>query len=525
MTLRRRKRDSAENLWRHCQATGAECPPDVINKYTENTLADRLSKIFASILYLGGLAIGTGKGSGGNLGYRPLGEPVGPPRVGPGGTVIRPNVVVDAVGPADLIPLDSLNPDSSVIPLLRGTPEGSEVGLETPDILGESDPASDVTITTGNTVTLGEDTPAILEVTPVQPEEAVPPPAKRPRVSAQEFLNATYDPSIFSTEPVTLSTTGTASNSVTVDFGLPSTEIGQVFEEIELDEFTPLTRSPQASTPADESYGLFSRIREFYNRRIRQVEITSPTFLRRPQAYIDFAYGVDNPAFDPDVSREFLEDLAELENVTAAPHSDFQDIVRLNRQVFQEGEGGRLRVSRIGNRGTISTRSGLLIGERVHFYQDLSSIQQSDGIELAPLGSFTGEATVVTGTEEGAFVDASSSFDYEGTGIEDVLLDNYEESFERSQLVIGTRRSSNIVPMDFYRGEIRPFVQDLTEGWFYGPPEIGNDENTPIYIDWSPLEPGSRGPDLIINLYGNDYSLHPSYLLRRRRKRKRFHVL
>ncbi|ANZ90268.1 L2 capsid protein [Bos taurus papillomavirus 21] len=517
MSLRRRKRDSAENLYRHCVATGAECPPDVVNKYTQNTLADRLSKIFASILYLGGLAIGTGKGGGGSFGYRPIGEPVGPPRVASGGTVVRPNIVVDPVGPAELIPLDTLNPDDSVIPLLRGTPETSgENVFDTPEILGESDPVSDVTINTGQTVTAGDENPAILEVSPTQPEDSIPPPAKRPRVSRQRFQNPAYDPTIFASTPNS-GVANVSDTSVTVDFGYPAPEIGE-FEEIELEEFNA-PASPRTSTPADDSYGLVSRITRFYNRRIRQIQVQSPTFLTRPQSYV--AFGYDNPAFNADVSTEFLNDLQNIDTVTAAPHPDFQDIVRMNRMVFQEGPEGRIRVSRIANRGTIRTRTNLLIGERVHYFNDLSSIHEGDGLELVPLTAYSGDSVIVTGQGETAFVDPSGS-GVEYTGVEDIdLVDDYSENFERSQLVFGTRRSANITPIELFTGPVRPFVDALDLGINFGPPDNTIPSLQPT-DNLTPLGPADD-PDITLAIFGTDFYLHPG-LLRRKRKRKNFSV-
>ena len=55
---KRTKRDSAINLYNQCQITG-NCPEDVKNKVEANTLADKLLRILSSIVYFGGLGIGT----------------------------------------------------------------------------------------------------------------------------------------------------------------------------------------------------------------------------------------------------------------------------------------------------------------------------------------------------------------------------------------------------------------------------------------------------------------------------------
>ncbi|QBR99485.1 L2 [Kittiwake papillomavirus 2] len=54
----RRRRAAGDDLWRNCQY--GDCKEDIRNKYTQNTLADRLLKWLGSALYLGGLTIGTG---------------------------------------------------------------------------------------------------------------------------------------------------------------------------------------------------------------------------------------------------------------------------------------------------------------------------------------------------------------------------------------------------------------------------------------------------------------------------------
>lgn len=128
---KRTKRDSATNLYNQCQLSG-NCPDDVKNKIEGTTLADKLLKIFSSIVYFGGLGIGTGKGTGGATGYRPLGTGGGGGgRVTTDGTVIRPNIVVEPVGPPEIVPIDALSPGtSSIVPMVEAGPE-----LIVPDIL------------------------------------------------------------------------------------------------------------------------------------------------------------------------------------------------------------------------------------------------------------------------------------------------------------------------------------------------------------------------------------------------------
>ena len=60
-----------QDIYRSC-VQGGDCPEDVRNKVEGKTWADTLLKIFSSIIYLGNLGIGTGRGGGGSMGYRPI---------------------------------------------------------------------------------------------------------------------------------------------------------------------------------------------------------------------------------------------------------------------------------------------------------------------------------------------------------------------------------------------------------------------------------------------------------------------
>ena len=64
---RRLKRASDVDLYKSC-ALGGDCFPDVQNKVEGKTWADTLLKVFGSLIYLGNLGIGTGRGSGGQFG-------------------------------------------------------------------------------------------------------------------------------------------------------------------------------------------------------------------------------------------------------------------------------------------------------------------------------------------------------------------------------------------------------------------------------------------------------------------------
>ena len=126
----RNKRDSATNLYRNCQISG-DCPPDVKNKIEGETLADRLLKWFGSFIYLGNLGIGTGRGTGGTFGYKPI-TPAAPKSI-PTAPSLRPNVLIDPLGPVEAIPVDVSVVDPSgpaIVPLAEGTiPDVSVVDI------------------------------------------------------------------------------------------------------------------------------------------------------------------------------------------------------------------------------------------------------------------------------------------------------------------------------------------------------------------------------------------------------------
>ncbi|AAL14230.1 putative minor capsid protein L2 [Etapapillomavirus 1] len=63
IAARRRRRAAEGDLWRDCLA-GRNCPVDIYNKYTQNTIADNILKYGSQGVYFGGLSIGTGSGSG-----------------------------------------------------------------------------------------------------------------------------------------------------------------------------------------------------------------------------------------------------------------------------------------------------------------------------------------------------------------------------------------------------------------------------------------------------------------------------
>ncbi|ANZ90261.1 L2 capsid protein [Bos taurus papillomavirus 20] len=512
----RRKRASEDTLYRGCLA-GQDCPPDIKAKYEQDTLADRILKWVSTFLYFGHLGISSGKGTGGQGGYTRLGG--SGVSGGKGTNVTRPTVLVDALPPPG-VPIDTVSPDSSIIPLL--TDSG---GATTTDLIpgtGEIEIVAEVHPPPTNgqdSVIIGlEPEPPVLEVTPEHT-----PIAPRTRTTVSKHDNPAFNAYVASTQ---LPAETAASDNVHIFHGFGGEIIGATegatFEEIPLEEFNPPTQGPSSSTPESGFRGVLDRFqRRLYNRRlVQQVKVTRRSFLDRPSSLVRWEF--DNPTYEDDVSLLFEQDV---HNVSAAPDLDFQDVVKLSRPHIYEKEG-YIRLSRLGKKATISTRSGTTIGSQVHYYSDLSPIQP---VEEIPLHTFSStdrsvimqplEESVIIGSE---YFDENAVIYNEDTSLlpefaDDVLDDPYEEDFANTRLEVSgsSSRQTIYVPDGIPPGSVRAFVTDY------------NNHSTVTPEGSNPLQPDiihpDIVPDIILDIYtpGSTFYLHPSHYRRRGRKRKR----
>ncbi|AGU62953.1 L2 protein [Mustela putorius papillomavirus 1] len=515
---KRVKRDSASNLYKHCVA-GGDCIPDVVNKYENKTPADKILQIGGSLVYLGGLGIGTGKGTGGSTGYRPLGGGSSDTvTVGSRPSVLRPNVPVEPVGPTDIVTIDSniTSETPSIIPLEEGPPPN----VIEEEIIAEGGiapgPSGAPTVSSGS-----DDSVAILEVGGGSSSSS----AGRRVVSRSQYNNASFVAVTHSTP-----TPGEASlgDSIIISSDGGGTVVGggsgDHFEEIPLDVFGPsefeITEGPKTSTPRGPVTELVTRAKEFYNRRITQSKVTTPTFLRRPQDLVQFEF--ENPAFDPDTTLNFPPDGAE---PVAAPNEDFRDITKLSRPRFTANPQGGLRVSRLGTRSTIRLRSGTRIGGQTHYYFDVSSISRAPdppSIELQAIGETSGDSTIVLGSSESSFINGNNLEGTPSIPEEAVLIDEQNEDFSNSRLTFESTRGQ-MVSLDItsYLEETTNapiVVDDLAESVFVTHAENaidagGSYPNTPL----TPID----GPTIIVTKEtGVTYDLHPSLFGKRKRKRR-----
>ncbi|BAO50682.1 L2 protein [Bos taurus papillomavirus 6] len=520
----RQKRASEDDLYRGCRA-GQDCPIDIRNKYEHNTLADRILKWVSSFLYFGTLGISSGKGTGGPTGYTPLGSGGGGGggvRGGKGANVARPTVLVDALRPPG-VPVDTVSPDSSLVPLLEGS--GGSTTLDVPpggdiEVIAEVHPPPN----TGDpeiTVDLTDD-PPILEVTPETH------PTSRVRSTISKHDNPAFTAYVSSTQ---LPGESAVKDNVYVFHGFNGEFVGQadpggeaIFEEIPLEDFGVPDSPPSTSTPRTSS---FTRVlnkfqRRLYNRKlVQQVKITDRTFLTKPSKLV--AWEFDNPAFDDEsVSLVFQQDVNE---VTAAPLAEFQDIVTLTRPIFSQREG-LVRVSRLGQRGTIRTRSGLRIGGHVHFYTDISPIRTLEDIEMTTFGEVSGDSVIMQPLGESTFVDEGHISDTLDEGFvqyaETALEDEYNEDFTHARLEISTSaksRTSIITVQDgIPPGSVKLFINDAAATVDPYMPTPNTVPNVPPHTPFTPLDPAL--PDIIVNLEENTatFFLHPSLLRKHRHK-------
>lgn len=512
LLIRRVKRANPAEVYSHCRRFGTcDLVPDIKNRFEQTTPADLILKWASPFIYLGGLGISsTGKGIYAGVTPRPL-----------GGRVVVP------------IPAEGRFPGF-------GSESGVNIGLRPIPVRPAIDPVNDIGgADMGGSGAAGPggvapnidvpvdatDVVVVPEVPiPPEPDIAIEPPAV---VSRSHFDNPTFDINITST-----ATSGetSAPEHVFVGERVGGFDIGRTAsgidvggagarEEIELATFNrsggvdpaefdiedtefPTTSTPEGPPPPRRNY--------LYNRRlVQQVQVDEPAFLSRPRDLIVY----ENPMYtDQDLTMIFENELNAMTRSPprAAPNRDFQDLRYLGRRLFSKAKSGRLRVSRLGKKGTIHTRSGVQIGSHVHYFQDISSILPEEQIELLPLGEVTGGQETVMETP---FVE----IDLQDVGD---VADNVARDLN---LVIEEEENNQAVP-----------VPDVTFRNTY-PEEIVSvgDVGVTVYYPTGP----TRGvtPSIIpteerpwIPMYspyynGSDFLFEPSLFGKKKRKRRLFY--
>lgn len=481
----RRKRASADDLYKACKA-GGDCIPDVKNKIEGDTWADRLLKWFGSLIYLGNLGIGTGRGSGGSFGYRPIEPGVGgrtpsvPVRPAVP-TEIVPEVVPGLVlpeGPA-VVPLTDLVVDTGII--IDTSAIGTDIPTDINILFESTNPTFDITTVAGHptVISSADDTAAVLDVGSIN----------------TQITRVTLDAPVTAVDAVSPAEV----YNIFVDPQSAGNTIGD-YEEIEL---LPLHREefeiqePRTSTPDTLLNRAINNFRRFYGRSVQQIPTRNPAFLYQPSALVQFEY--ENPAFTPDdLTLLFHQDVAD---IATAPEPEFSDIHVLHRQALSETPGGTVRASRLGTRGYMRTRAGTLLAQDIHYFYDISAIENADSLELATFVDFSRNQSLAQ--EESTFVYPDNE-----------LLDELVESFNDSQLLIQTEDDEGdpISIPSFARGSAKVFIADIPIKGLVGSPSYVIHLGSDIARNIIPS---------VSNIFSSDYDLHPSLL----RKRKRRHSL
>lgn len=507
MSNKRKRRAAPDQLYRHCLA-GGDCITDVKNKYEQNTWADALLKIFGSLVYFGNLGIGSGRGSGGSLGYRPL-DSVGPGRP-TSVTPSRPNITIEPVGPADIVPIDASAP--SIVPLSEGTidlnivaPDGGPgLGAEEIELYTITTPTTDVGGPGGAPTVISSDTGSVAVI------EAQPIPERPVQV---HFDPSTSAPNVLTEFP---SISGTVTDvNIFVDPAYSGTTVGAV-ENIPLDrlDFSEFEiQEPLTSTPSQRIDKIIDTTRQFYHRLTKQIPVKSSEFLTQPTREAQFEF--ENPAFDPDVTIEFERDLAE---VAAAPNEDFANVLRLHRPILSE-VNRTVRVSRLGETGTIVTRRGTVLTQNVHFYHDISIIP-AENIELEVFSDSMTAVPSSTVVDEllSSHIDEPVNFT-ETNYTEGDLIDQLGVSFNNARIIISTSENDETIvfPVLAPTSEYLPILPSLLDAnVISNSPHNNNLDFMDLIPGRSPLEP--LAPSAILDSY-SDYYLNPAYYPRRKKRR------
>nr|AUB51266.1 L2 protein [Human papillomavirus type 213] len=494
MAHSRRKRASVGDLYKSC-AQGGDCLQDVKNKVEGTTLADRLLQIFGSLVYFGGLGIGTGKGTGGSTGYRPI-----------TGSASRPTDIITPTNPRP-IPLEPLGASDvstiidasspSIVPLSEGgVPEIPNISSGTPNISVSADVTTTVDIATPTTSVSG-DTPAVISTT----DEGTAVLDVQSHTFTPKGTQITISPDI----PVLPTHTDSTLN-IFVDAHFSGDTIGAEYiplQEVNTPEqFTIQEPTYTTSTPIERFGRSFTKAKDLYHRFTKQIPAHTLEAVIRPSRHVTFEF--DNPAFSDDVSLEFIHDV---NTVSAAPDHDFADIQTLGRPILAATESGAVRASRLGHRASMKTRSGLVIGEKVHFYHDISTIATPESFELSTFNQTSGESVIHNAQAESVFIDHPDII-YS----EDDLLD-VPEDFSNSQLLLTdttTDGTTYTIPTIPPGAPIKVFVVDAGVGLQVIHPVYPVDPITPSSIPIHPLS---------FTVQGESFVFDPD-IFRKRRKRK-----
>ncbi|AOS89498.1 L2 protein [Rusa timorensis papillomavirus type 2] len=535
-TVNRRKRASDWDLYRACRG-GADCISDVVNKYEHKTPADKVLQYGGAGVFLGGLGIGTGSGA---LGVRP--GVTGPAEEIPLVTLGERTTITDTgSGRTPSLGSTSFGGTSrfgsgfggriDLISAGRGRVTTSDVSVNTVDsvtpsvILPETVPADpgielqvftdvedSVQVTVSSSVDEGE--VAVLEV-----------PATESFGRPSQVTTRGGGGKVHHSRHVVPAETGTilGETSETQNIFIEGSGVGDSYSEsIELWTYSRPRYSTPDSEPPVNRRGINN---PFSKRYYKQVTVEDPQFLTEPQKLVSNVF--ENPAFvdDVDDSIPFLDTDTRPYNT----ESDFLDIGRLGRVQYTVSPGEGLGVSRIGTRFTIKTRSGVTIGEQVHYRYPLSPITgASEDIELQNL---------VTGMSEGVLDSLNDTVveTLNNAMLESVDLDDISDFLSVSSSVLENELMDNVEDITF--GQLAFRDEGETEVFTY--PDYSNTQKAGVTVISEDNVTGTKSGDVVnettINTHGNDslidvlviddynfylsYYLHPANFPKKKRRK------
>lgn len=477
MRSARRKRASAEDLYRSCKQ-GGDCIPDVVQKFEHNTVADNILKWGSTAVYFGGLGIGTGgarptQPTAGwqiprEVPYRPLPGGAGRPTTGwqipregvfqlprPSRPTLSGGSVVDTISPGDF----SISNSSDV------TVGAGNIGPDAPSvILPETVPAH--TDTVGLSVVT--ELPDTVHVT-VDPNGAavleIPPSENADRITTLTTKTGTSK----ATYQVESSTTIIGETSESSNVFVNGNNVGgDTGESIELHTYS----GPHTSTPDTLPRSRVRGINNYFSTRYyTQVQVSDTEFLLNPRSYVTEGY-FDNPVFENDLD----ESIGLPEDDRPFPKNpDFLDIGRLSRPQFTKSPGGTLGVSPIGTKFSLKTRSGLSFGRQVHFRLPIEPIEEEIELEEIPLSGADGAEQVDQGVlrEADTFFGGVSESDLVERVSESDLVDA-EERLPLGHLSFLSQGELQHIPIDDMEGELSYVTETDTLTTLGLPKDIGD---------------------------------------------------
>ena len=171
----------------------------------------------------------------------------------------------------------------------------------------------------------------------------------------------------------------------------------------------------------------------------------------------------------------------------------------------------------MGELGTITTRSGTTIGPKVHFYMDLSNIEDVETIELRTMGEHSGTNTIVDNLLATSIIDPINTAD--AAVSESDLLDTFSEDFNNAHIILTmTDELEDVITIPTLPpgGVLKIFVDDIANGIVVSHPSETDSSVNILLPNSIPL-----GPSYYLDVF-EDFNLHPAFLPRKRRRMNLF---